>query len=87
MPDDTKPQPRNYQGVMVSSTFTDLTEHRAALTDALSTQRLFPIAVGDRPPSLSPTYASGLKDAASFPAPELHAASAQFTIDTISLLS
>jgi hypothetical protein len=45
MPDDNNPQPRNYQGVMVSSTFTDLTDHRAVLTDALKSQGLFAIAM------------------------------------------
>lgn len=45
MPNDNKPAPRNYQGVMVSSTFTDLTEHRAALIDALKSQELFPVAM------------------------------------------
>ncbi|HEX7304889.1 DUF4062 domain-containing protein [Lentzea sp.] len=37
--------PRQYPGVMVSSTFADLREHRAALMGALQGQQLFPVAM------------------------------------------
>src|ERR1017187_4295121 len=37
---DTNPAPRLIPGVMISSTFTDLKEHRAALVDALKGQGL-----------------------------------------------
>jgi hypothetical protein len=45
MPNDNNPPPRQYQGVMLSSTFTDLEQHRAALIDALKGQGLFPVAM------------------------------------------
>ena len=37
--------PRHYLGVMVSSTFTDLEEHRAALIEAIEGQAMFPVAM------------------------------------------
>src|SRR5260370_345165 len=39
MPNDNNPAPRNYQGVMLSSTFTDLKEHRALLIKAIDGQK------------------------------------------------
>ncbi|MFD5827731.1 DUF4062 domain-containing protein [Lentzea sp. NPDC060358] len=38
-------EPRQYPGVMVSSTFADLREHRAALMSALQGRQLFPVAM------------------------------------------
>ncbi|HUQ59959.1 DUF4062 domain-containing protein [Lentzea sp.] len=37
--------PRQYPGVMVSSTFADLRDHRAALMSAIQGQQLFPVAM------------------------------------------
>ena len=37
--------PRQYLGVMVSSTFTDLEEHRAALMKAIEGQAMYPVAM------------------------------------------
>lgn len=45
MPNDEKPAPRQYQGVMISSTFTDLEEHRAALISAINGEELHEIAM------------------------------------------
>src|ERR1035441_1168718 len=45
MPDDTHPVPRRYLGVMLSSTFTDLKEHRAALIKAIKGQGLTDVAM------------------------------------------
>ena len=39
------PAPISYQGVMVSSTFNDLIEHRAALIKAISGQELYPVVM------------------------------------------
>ncbi|MFD9699746.1 DUF4062 domain-containing protein [Lentzea sp. NPDC059081] len=39
------PAPRQYPGVMVSSTFADLRDHRSALMSALQGQQLFPVAM------------------------------------------
>ena len=43
--------PASYQGVMVSSTFTDLKEHRAELMKALRKEELFPIGMEDYVPT------------------------------------
>ncbi|GAB2812909.1 DUF4062 domain-containing protein [Lentzea nigeriaca] len=40
-----RPQPRRYPGVVVSSTFEDLEEHRAALMRAIEGQHLHPVAM------------------------------------------
>jgi hypothetical protein len=45
MPNEKHPAPRQYQGVMVSSTFTDLKQHRAALMAALRKEELFAIGM------------------------------------------
>src|SRR5947208_592669 len=45
MPNDTNPAPRQYQGVMLSSTFTDLEQHRAALIKAIKGQGLTDVAM------------------------------------------
>jgi hypothetical protein len=45
------PAPLSFKGVMVSSTFTDLKDHRAALIDALRKQGLFAIGMEDSIPS------------------------------------
>jgi len=42
---ETNPAPRLFPGVMISSTFTDLKEHRAALIAALDGQDLKPVAM------------------------------------------
>jgi hypothetical protein len=41
----TSSQPRQFPGVTVSSTFTDLTEHRAALIEAINGLHLHPVAM------------------------------------------
>ena len=46
----TSPLPRQYLGVMVSSTFKDLEKHRAALLDALRKEELFAIGMEDYVP-------------------------------------
>ncbi|HXB71217.1 MAG TPA: DUF4062 domain-containing protein [Candidatus Acidoferrales bacterium] len=45
MPNDKNPAPRLYHGVMVSSTFTDLKEHRVALIKAIKGQGLTDVAM------------------------------------------
>jgi hypothetical protein len=45
MLDDKNPAPRRYHGVMVSSTFKDLREHRVALIDAIKGQGLTDVAM------------------------------------------
>ncbi|MBA2591620.1 MAG: DUF4062 domain-containing protein [Pseudomonadota bacterium] len=45
MPKDKHPAPRQYLGVMVSSTFTDLEQHRAALIKAIKGQGLTDVAM------------------------------------------
>lgn len=45
MPKDNHPAPRQYLGVMVSSTFTDLEQHRAALIKAIKGQVLTDVAM------------------------------------------
>ncbi len=45
MAKEKNPAPANYKGVMVSSTFTDLKEHRAALMKALQREELFGIGI------------------------------------------
>jgi hypothetical protein len=45
MRDDNLPAPLRYQGVTVSSTFTDLQEHRAALIEAINQQGLKEVAM------------------------------------------
>lgn len=45
MPHDKQPAPRRYQGVMISSTFTDLEQHRAALISAINGQELHEVAM------------------------------------------
>src|ERR1039457_5465004 len=45
MSTDKNPAPRQYPGVMVSSTFTDLKEHRAALIQAIKGQGLTDVAM------------------------------------------
>ena len=47
---DTTPAPRQYLGVMVSSTFTDLVKHRAALMGAISREDLVPVVMENSPP-------------------------------------
>jgi len=42
------PTPAQYQGVMVSSTFKDLEEHRKALMRALRQQEFFSIGMEER---------------------------------------
>jgi tetratricopeptide (TPR) repeat protein len=42
---DEQVAPRQYLGVMVSSTFTDLEEHRAALIKAIEGQGMYPVAM------------------------------------------
>lgn len=50
MPAHSSHQPRQYLGVMVSSTFKDLEQHRAALLDALRKEELFAIGMEDYVP-------------------------------------
>jgi len=50
MPKDNHPPPRQYLGVMVSSTFTDLEQHRAALMEALRKEELFAIGMEEYVP-------------------------------------
>jgi hypothetical protein len=45
MSNDKNPTPRQYMGVMVSSTFTDLKQHRTALIDAINGQGLHEVAM------------------------------------------
>ncbi|SHM86663.1 DUF4062 domain-containing protein [Cryptosporangium aurantiacum] len=45
MIDDANQAPLHYRGVMVSSTFDDLTEHREALMRAIQGQGMFPVAM------------------------------------------
>lgn len=45
MPKENHPTPSKYHGVMVSSTFTDLKHHRAALMEALRKEELFAIGM------------------------------------------
>jgi len=45
MPNDNNPTPRLYHGVMISSTFTDLKKHRAALIKAVKGQGLTDVAM------------------------------------------
>lgn len=45
MPNEEHPAPRNYQGVTISSTFTDLKDHRAALINAIQGQGLTAVAM------------------------------------------
>ena len=45
MSNDAQPVPRQYRGVMLSSTFTDLKEHRAALIQAIKGQGLTDVAM------------------------------------------
>ena len=45
MPKDNHPAPRQYLGVMVSSTFTDLEQHRTALIKAINGQGLTDVAM------------------------------------------
>ncbi|HUU44673.1 MAG TPA: hypothetical protein VM243_10065 [Phycisphaerae bacterium] len=47
MPTDSSATPRQYKGVMVSSTFTDLKEHHQALLHALRKENLHAIGVED----------------------------------------
>jgi hypothetical protein len=49
MSNDNHPAPRQYAGVMVSSTFTDLEPHRAALIKAINGQGLTHVAMEDDP--------------------------------------
>lgn len=48
MPDENH-HPRQFPGVMVSSTFLDLEDHRKALIDALNRQDLHPIGMEHKP--------------------------------------
>lgn len=50
MPKDKYSAPRQYLGVMVSSTFTDLEQHRAALMKALRKEELFAIGMEEYVP-------------------------------------
>jgi len=45
MPNDKLPAPRQYRGVMVSSTFMDLEQHRTALIKAIKGQELTDVAM------------------------------------------
>jgi len=45
MPRDKNPPPRQFQGVMLSSTFTDLKQHRAALINAIRGQGLADVSM------------------------------------------
>jgi hypothetical protein len=45
MPDDSNPAPRSVPQVMVSSTFTDLKEHRNALIQAISKHDMHPVGM------------------------------------------
>src|SRR5882724_6199505 len=45
MVNDNLPAPRQYKGVMVSSTFTDLEKHRAALIKAIKSEGLTDVAM------------------------------------------
>ena len=45
MPNDKNPAPRRYAGVMISSTFTDLEQHRAVLIKAIKGQGLTDVAM------------------------------------------
>jgi hypothetical protein len=45
MPNNNHPAPRQYPGVMISSTFTDLEQHRVALMEAINGQGLHEIAM------------------------------------------
>ncbi|HEV7668758.1 MAG TPA: DUF4062 domain-containing protein [Thermoanaerobaculia bacterium] len=45
MTNETNPAPRAYQGVMISSTFTDLEQHRQALIRAIKAQGLTDVAM------------------------------------------
>jgi hypothetical protein len=45
MTNDKRPTPRNYKGVTISSTFTDLKDHRAALIKAIKGQGLTDVAM------------------------------------------
>ena len=47
---DTNPAPRQYHGVMISSTFTDLEQHRAALIEAITGQGLAAVAMENDTP-------------------------------------
>lgn len=51
MADHTPHTPRQFQGVMVSSTFTDLAQHRDALMAALRKEKLFAIGMEDYVPT------------------------------------
>jgi hypothetical protein len=42
---DEQDAPRRYLGVMVSSTFTDLKQHRAALINAIAVEGMYPVAM------------------------------------------
>jgi len=45
MVDDKHPVPLQYKGVMISSTFTDLKGHRAAIIKAIDAQGLKPVVM------------------------------------------
>lgn len=49
MPNDDKPAPRQYKGVMISSTFTDLEQHRVALISAINGEDLHEVAMENSP--------------------------------------
>lgn len=48
MPNGDKPAPRQHQGVMISSTFTNLEVHKAALISAINGQELHVAAMDKR---------------------------------------
>lgn len=50
MPNETDPAPLQYKGVMISSTFSDLEQHRAELMKALRKEKLFAIGMEEYVP-------------------------------------
>ncbi|WP_176793407.1 DUF4062 domain-containing protein [Rhodospira trueperi] len=54
MPSSEASRPRQYLGVMVSSTFTDLEEHRAKAIQAIEGRRLYPVAMEVQGATASP---------------------------------
>jgi hypothetical protein len=62
-------EPRQYSGVMVSSTFSDLHEHRAALMSAIQGQQLHAVAMEDdsaRPVTVIESSLEKVRDAAAY---------------------
>lgn len=61
MPNNKQPAPRQYQGVMVSSTFTDLDQHRAALISAINGEDLHEVAMENSPAKTIDVISSSLQ--------------------------